>query len=139
MTVIDPTLAGSRSAAISSLAIRLLSRYAGRGPNKARTYFNDDMVTIVLSDILTKPEATLLRHGNAELVTETRKAFQDVMADELIAGIEEITGRKVIAFLSANHIDPAMAVETFILASEHDASQDGRAGGTEENGASRAD
>ncbi len=42
--------------------------------------------------------------------------FEDVMGFDLIAGVDEILGRKVIAFLSANHIDPDIAVETFILA-----------------------
>ena len=39
------------------------------------------------------------------------------MGADLIAGVEEILQRKVLAFLSANHIDPDIAVETFILAS----------------------
>jgi hypothetical protein len=38
------------------------------------------------------------------------------MREELSAGIEEITGRKVIAFLSANHLDPDVAIESFMLA-----------------------
>jgi uncharacterized protein YbcI len=52
----------------------------------------------------------------------TRKTFQSVMGDELTAGIEEILGRKVIAFLSANHVEPDIAVETFILAPADEAS-----------------
>jgi uncharacterized protein YbcI len=116
MSVTEPSVTGSRSSAISSLAIRLLTHYAGRGPKQARTYFNDDMITIVLRDILTKPESTLVGHGHRDLVLGTRKAFQELMSAELIAGIEEVTGREVIAFMSANHIDPDMAVETFILA-----------------------
>jgi hypothetical protein len=39
------------------------------------------------------------------------------MGDDLIAGIEQVLHRKVVAFLSANHIDPDIAVETFIMAS----------------------
>jgi hypothetical protein len=31
--------------------------------------------------------------------------------------VEEITGRKVIAFLSDNHLDPDIAVESFVLES----------------------
>ena len=112
---------GSRSSAISNLTIRLLSQYTGRGPNKVRTYFNDDMVTIVLRDILTKPETTLRDNGEANLVLTTRKRFQELMSEELIAGVEEVTQRKVIAFMSANHVDPDMAVETFILAPVPDA------------------
>ena len=38
------------------------------------------------------------------------------MRDNLTDGIEEITGRHVIAFLSANHVDPDIAIESFVLA-----------------------
>ena len=111
-----PSPGGSKSAAISNMTVRLLSQYTGRGPTKARTFFNDDMVSVVLQDTLTKAERTLLDNDRRELVLLTRTTFQDVMGNDLIAGIEEITGRTVTAFLSANHIDPDIAVETFILA-----------------------
>ena len=39
-----------------------------------------------------------------------------MMGDALIAGIEQVLKRKVTAFLSVNHIDPDIAIETFILA-----------------------
>ncbi len=106
---------GSKAAAISNLTVRLLTRYTGRGPTKARTFFNEDMVTVVLQDTLTKGEMTLVERDRAEVVLATRKTFQEVMGDELVAGIEEITGRTVRAFLSANHVEPDIAVETFIL------------------------
>jgi uncharacterized protein YbcI len=37
------------------------------------------------------------------------------MRADLIAAIEELTGRKVRAFLSDNQIDPDIAVESFVL------------------------
>jgi uncharacterized protein YbcI len=111
-----PALGGSKSAAISNLTVRLLSDYTGRGPTRARTFFNDDMITVVLQDTLTKGERTLVAKDRSGLVLLTRTTFQEVMGDDLIAGIEEISGRTVTAFLSANHIDPDIAVETFILA-----------------------
>jgi uncharacterized protein YbcI len=107
---------GSRSAAISNLTVRLVSQYTGRGPTKARTFFNDDMVTVVLQDTLTRAELTLLEHDRVDTVLATRRTFQELMGPELVAGIEEVVGRRVIAFLSANHADPDVAVETFILA-----------------------
>jgi uncharacterized protein YbcI len=107
---------GPKSAAISNLTVRLLSQYTGRGPTKARTYVHDDLVTIVLKDTLTKAEQTLVDRDQNGLVLTTRATFQQVMRDDLIAGVEGVLGRKVIAFLSANHIDPDIAVESFILA-----------------------
>jgi hypothetical protein len=37
------------------------------------------------------------------------------MRPELIAGVEQVVRREVIAFMSANHVDPDMAVEFFVL------------------------
>jgi uncharacterized protein YbcI len=76
------------------------------------------MVTVVLKDTLTKGEISLVENDHGELVLATRKTFQEVMGADLTAGVEEILQRKVVAFLSANHIDPDIAVETFLLAAE---------------------
>jgi uncharacterized protein YbcI len=106
---------GSKSAAISNLTVRLLSQYTGRGPTKARTYINEDVVTVVLRDTLTTGERTLVDSDHGAIVLSTRHTFQEVMGAELVGGVERITERKVLAFLSANHIAPDIAVETFIL------------------------
>jgi uncharacterized protein YbcI len=42
------------------------------------------------------------------------------MREDYTAGIEEITGRQVVAFLSANHLDPDIAIESFVLAPQDD-------------------
>jgi uncharacterized protein YbcI len=48
-------------------------------------------------------------------VQETRSAFQDTMRDRFSEAVEQLTGRKVVGFLSQVHVDPDLAVETFIL------------------------
>jgi uncharacterized protein YbcI len=112
----EPTIAGAKTAAISNMVVRLTSQYTGRGPTKARTYINENLVTVVLQDTLTKGERTLVAHDHNELVLTTRRVFQDAMEADLVAGLQEILGREVVAFLSANHADPDYAVESFILA-----------------------
>jgi len=111
----DSTTSGPHGLAISNLIVRLLSEYTGRGPTKARTHFNDNLITVVVQDLLTKGERSLVRDGKADLVLETRRAYQITMRDDLTTGINEITGRQVVAFLSANHLDPDIAIESFIL------------------------
>jgi hypothetical protein len=37
------------------------------------------------------------------------------MRDDLVKVVEDALDRKVIAFMSTNHIDPDMAVEVFVL------------------------
>ena len=88
--------------AISNHVVRLLSDYTGRGPTKARTHFSDNLVTVVVEDLLTKGERSLVRDGKADLVLDMRRAYQQTMATALTEGVEEVTGRKVVAFLSAN-------------------------------------
>ena len=47
------------------------------------------------------------------------------MRDDLVAAVEMLMERKVIAFMSANHIDPDMATEIFVMQppAEQEASQ----------------
>ncbi len=105
----------STSARISNMVVQVLRAYTGRGPTKAWTSMDTDVVMTVLHDTLTRGERSLVNDGRAQLVRDMRKAYQDTMGPELIAGVEEITGREVIAFLSDNHVDPDIAIETFIL------------------------
>ncbi|HEX5852316.1 MAG TPA: Na-translocating system protein MpsC family protein [Solirubrobacteraceae bacterium] len=107
---------GTIASAISGATVGLLHEYTGRGPTKARTYIWEDFITVVLQDTLTMGERSLVRDGRADLVLTTRKAFQRTMGPQLIAAVEEHTGRIVEAFLSDNHIDPDVAVESFVLA-----------------------
>jgi uncharacterized protein YbcI len=112
----EHSLTGSKAAAISNHVVRTMSEYTGRGPTKARTYLNDDVVTCVLQDTLTKGERSLVSDHLEDLVLTMRKAFQGTMRTDLISGIEDILGRTVMAFMSDNHISPDAAVEVFLLA-----------------------
>ena len=96
----------------------MISEHTGRGPTKARTHLSEDLVTVVLGDTLTRGERTLARAGRKDLVLNVRQAFQEAMQRDLVSGVQDITGREVAAFMSADHIDPDMAVETFVLVSE---------------------
>jgi uncharacterized protein YbcI len=108
----------SPSATISDAAVRLLREYTGRGPTGARTTINHDSVMIVLRDTLTKGERILVENGKADRVIEVRHDFQLVMKDDLVGAVEDTLDRKVIAFMSTNHVDPDLAVEVFVLEPE---------------------
>jgi uncharacterized protein YbcI len=100
---------------INTGAVRVLREYTGRGPTKARSEIGRDSVTILLADTLTPGERRLADHGKADHVLETRHEFQRLMRDDLVKVVEDAIDRKVIAFMSTNHIDPDMAVEVFVL------------------------
>ena len=106
---------GTIASAISNAAVRLLSEYTGRGPTKAKTFINRDIVVILLADTLTKAERSLAANGQAKAVTDMRHRFQEVMRDDLVGTVEKHLNRKVVAFMSDNHLDPDMAAELFVL------------------------
>ena len=70
---------------------------------------------MVLQDTLTRGEQTLADAGQGQAVLDLRRRWQGVMEAEVSREIEELTGRKVIGFMSDNHIEPDLAVEVFVL------------------------
>jgi uncharacterized protein YbcI len=105
----------SASAKIATSVVQLLHEYTGRGPTKAKTTINDGVVTVLLADTLTRGERTLVDHGHADRVLQVRYDYQTAMRDRLVEIVERELDRKVIAFMSQNHIDPDLAVEVFVL------------------------
>src|SRR3954447_19991998 len=106
---------GQLAAAISNTVVRALARTTGRGPTKAKTTLGDNGVFVVLQDSLTIGEQTLADAGQGRAVLDLRRRWQAVMQESVSREIEELMGRKVVGFMSDNHIDPDLAVEVFIL------------------------
>jgi uncharacterized protein YbcI len=95
--------------------VQLLREYTGRGPTRSRTTINHNSVMILLGDTLTKGERKLVEAGIEERVLALRHDYQMAMRDDLIELVETTLERKVIAFMSQNHVDPDLAVEIFVL------------------------
>ncbi|MCW3020652.1 MAG: hypothetical protein JWN10_2960 [Solirubrobacterales bacterium] len=106
---------GELAAAISNVAVRELAGTTGRGPTKAKTTLSENAVFVVLQDTLTRGELNLVEAGESGAVLGLRRLWQNVMRHSCSRAIEELTGRKVVGFMSDNHIDPDIAVEVFIL------------------------
>ena len=106
---------GELAAAISNTVVGALARTTGRGPTKAKTTLGDNGVFVVLQDSLTRGEQTLADAGEGQAVLDLRRRWQRVMQAEISRDVERLTGRKVIGFMSDNHIDPDLAVEVFVL------------------------
>ena len=106
---------GDLAAAISNAVVRELASTTGRGPTKAKTTLGENAVFVVLQDTLTRGELNLVEAGQSKAVLNMRRLWQEVMRTTCSRAIEELTGRKVVGFLSDNHIDPDIAVEVFIL------------------------
>ncbi len=111
---------GKLAASISNAIVGLHRDHNGRGASRARTVMGSDYVICFLEDIYTPLERTLIDAGRFDAVQQTHNAFQAVMRDKFTQAVEQLLDRKVIGFLSQVHIDPDLAVETFILEPAHD-------------------
>jgi uncharacterized protein YbcI len=102
--------------AISDGMVGLLKEFYGRGPTRAKSYYEDDLVVCVLRGGFSKVEKTLLEGGRGTAVIQQRMEFQEVMRARFTEVIEGATGRTVIGFMSGNQQHPDLMCEVFILA-----------------------
>ena len=106
---------GPLSAEITKAVVGVYRDYTGRGPTKARTFLNENTVHVLLEETMTTAEHQLAVDGEEEFVLDIRRKFQKTMRDDLVAAVEELGGRKVVAFMSDNTVEPDMALESFVL------------------------
>jgi uncharacterized protein YbcI len=113
----DEKLSGGHLlSAISNSIVRILRERYGRGPMKAKTYALDDLIVVVMrAGGFTAAEQTMIDSGEPERVVGMREDFQRVMAEDYKNAIEELTDRKVLAFLSNAHVEPELTVEIFFV------------------------
>ncbi len=94
---------------------RLQSEYYGKGPTRAKAYYTEDLVVVVLEETFTRAEKTLVGRGEKEAIQHIRRRFQQQMADEFRTIVEQATGRAVRTFLSETNVENDVSVETFLL------------------------
>lgn len=106
---------GPLSASISRAVVHLFSEHTGRGPTKARTTIDANLVVVLLHDSMTHAEQTLAKAGKADEVLRIRRNFQETMKPSLVQAVEDLTECNVVTFMSANAIDPDAAAEIFVM------------------------
>jgi uncharacterized protein YbcI len=112
----EPSDHGDVLTAISAGLVALLKEFYGRGPTRAKSYYEDDLVVCVLRGGFSRVEETLLAGGRGHAVIQQRMEFQEVMRERFAKVIEDATGKRVIGFMSGNQQDPDLMCEVFILA-----------------------
>jgi uncharacterized protein YbcI len=90
--------------AICNSVVGALKRVCGKGPTKVKAYSGDDHVAVVVQDMLTTLERTLVQSGHEQLVREARRVLADEVARECRAAIEQATGQSVVGWQS--EVDP---------------------------------
>ena len=102
--------------AVSDGMVALLKEFYGRGPTRAKSYYQDALVTCVLRGGFSKVAESVLQGGRGSAVIQQRMEFQELMRDRFVKVVEDATGRRVIGFMSGNQQNPDMMCESFILA-----------------------
>jgi len=113
--VLRPLEGGRLLGDITNRIVALMREHYGRGPIKAKTYVLDNLIVCALSDGFTAIEKTMMAGGEPERVLEMRRDFQRYMKVRYSELVEELTGRKVLAFLSQAHVEPDLTVEMFLM------------------------
>jgi uncharacterized protein YbcI len=111
-----PLAGGKLLSEITNRIVSLMREHYGRGPIKAKTYVLDNLIVCVLIDSgFIAIERTMMGGGEPDLVLDMRRDFQRMMKVRYSEMIEELTGRKVLAFLSQAHVEPDLTVEMFLM------------------------
>jgi uncharacterized protein YbcI len=69
----------------------------------------------LMNEVLTPAEKSLTRTGQVDAVNHIHQLFQETMADQFREAVERLTGRRALAVIGGNHIDPDVAAELFVL------------------------
>ena len=103
------------STGVSQAIVDLISTRTGTTPATATTEISSNLVVVALSEVLTIPEKTLAAKGHSALTIQVRNSLYQGMRADAVAAVEEITGRRVAAYLTDQQHDPDLAVIAFVL------------------------
>jgi uncharacterized protein YbcI len=118
----------SRPLEISNAISRLHKEFIGRGPTNSRTTIDGNLVVCLLEGGYTRAEQTLTANDKGDIVAAGRLGLQDAMRQAMIAAVEQITGRRVYSFMSANDLEQNHQVEVFVLTPEQGEVENGLGG-----------
>jgi uncharacterized protein YbcI len=106
----------SVTAQISKEMVRLYKELFGRGPTSARTnYAGPDTILVTLEDSLTPAERSLAEFGEHQRLRDIRLLFQHAREADFRTVIEDLTGRRVRAFVSGMDTHADVSTEVFYL------------------------
>jgi uncharacterized protein YbcI len=108
--------ASSELMQVSRAMVRIYKEQFGRGPERVHSHYaGPDAIICFLENTLTPVERTLTSMNEQQRLRDMRMLFQYAAEREFRAAIEEITGRKVVAFVSGIDVEVDVASEVFTL------------------------
>ena len=114
---------GSLLSQISTEMVQAMKQHYGKGPVSAKSYLVDDLLFVVMRDMVTQAERTMLDAGRGDTVRDFRQQFENEVAEVLTGIVERLTGRRVVNYQSQVLFDPDLTVEIFVF---HDGAGDGQ-------------
>ena len=103
-------------AAVTDAMVALHEHYHHRKPVTAKTtMLGGDLIACVLGGVYTDVEKTMIEIQQKTIVQETRNACQNAMQNKFVNAIEDLSDRKVLAFISNHHAGPDIELEIFFL------------------------
>ena len=107
---------GMQTAELSNAMVRIYKEQFGRGPTKAHSvYAGADLVVCTLERSLTPAEHRMVKLGEHQRVRDIRTFFQHASEKEFVEAVEQITGRRVRAFVSGTDTEHDVSSEVFYL------------------------
>ena len=92
------TTDGPAAMAICNAVTGALKQSCGKGPTKVKAYSTHDHLAVVVQDMLTTLERTLVQAGHEQLVREARQVLIGHVAKQCRSTIEQATGRRVVGW-----------------------------------------
>jgi uncharacterized protein YbcI len=106
---------GELNAAVAKGVVKCHATLTGRGPSRARSFFEANVVVVIVESALNPGERSLAAAGMADTVIQVRRELQQAMRDRLVSLVEELTGCRVEAFMAEGHIGPDLIGMVFVL------------------------
>jgi uncharacterized protein YbcI len=101
---------------VSRAMVRLYKEQFGRGPETVSTHYaGANTIVSILANSLTPVEKSMRDMGEHQRLRDIRVMFQHATEAQFRAAVEQITGRRVIGFMSGMDVTHDISSEVFTL------------------------
>jgi uncharacterized protein YbcI len=101
---------------VSRAMVRLYKEQFGRGPETVSTHYaGANTIVSILANSLTPVERSMRDMGEYQRLRDIRLMFQHATEAQFRAVVEQITGRRVIGFMSGIDVANDISTEVFTL------------------------
>ncbi|MBB3868888.1 DUF2294 domain-containing protein [Parageobacillus toebii NBRC 107807] len=106
-----------KEATFNDLVRKVRKQLFGKGPERIKTYFIDNLAITILQGNLTPTEKFIARSSEGkEMVHAARtRMIQEVYAQKVPEGLEELAGSKLLYLFNDIKVEDDIAVSVFIF------------------------